>query len=87
MKKFNGFESQEEYDFIANAVNEVAFSYPSVHTTWVGLEKGTIRVLVNDVKIEFDDFDKVKLMFADWKDRIEKVLLKRVSEICDKEFK
>lgn len=86
MKKYNGFENEQEQEFITNVVKEAVDLYPKVHTYAVSLENGTIRVFVNDVKVEFDDFDKVKMMFADWKDRIERVLIKRLSEICSKEF-
>ena len=82
MKKYNGFENEQEQEFITNVVKDAVDLYPKVHTYAVSLENGAIEIVLNDIKIELRDYDKYKAMHADWKDRIERVLIKRLSEIC-----
>ena len=82
MKKYNGFENEQEQEFITNVVKEAVDLYPKVHTYAVSLENGAIEIVLNDIKIELRDYDKYKAMHADWKDMAKRFIEAYIELVC-----
>lgn len=57
MKKYNGFSSEENYQFVLNIVKKVTEGNEKIHTFAVNQEEnGDVVIILNDVKLTFQYF-------------------------------
>ena len=94
--KYNGFNNEEDYQFVLNIVENIVNGNTKIHTYAVNMdEKNDVVIILNDVRVRFEHFrdlmclakeSNVKLNeTSDIKSWVDHTITKHLVEVIKKE--